>query len=256
LNEYPPDILVAPPTVLRRLAEVTLDGELRIAPRQVVSVAEVLEPDDRVVIGRAFGVPLQEIYQATEGFLGASCSAGRIHINEEFLHVAPEWVDVAHRRFRPLVTDFSRTTQLIVRYRLDDVLIEANGPCTCGRATRSLEAVEGRFDDVLWRPSRTDGCETPVFPDAVRRSMAVAGDTIRDYRIEQRGETWVARVDAGGADAEVATMCVRRELEDLCRRLELRLPSLVFEPWRESSLLDKRRRIRCVERASPFGAIA
>ncbi|MDB4917868.1 MAG: hypothetical protein JWM95_5512 [Gemmatimonadetes bacterium] len=250
LNRRPPDVLVAPPTVLRQLADAVLGGTLQIVPQQVVSVAEVLEADDRLLIENAFRVPLQEIYQATEGFLGASCPAGRVHLNEELIHVEPEWLDAEQRRFRPVVTDFSRTTQLIVRYRLDDVLIDAGSPCACGRVTRSLEAVEGRADDVLWAARLGDGCDMPVFPDVVRRSMAQADAVMRDYRIEQHGDEWHVRLDAE-SDAALA---VRRELEGLCRTLHVQAPRLVFNEWRAASALEKRRRIRCVIRRSGAAA--
>ena len=68
LNRCPPDILIGPPTVLRRLA-----SHSTARPRQAISVAEVLEADDQEVISSAFGVPVQQIYQATEGWLGTSC---------------------------------------------------------------------------------------------------------------------------------------------------------------------------------------
>lgn len=256
LNTDAPQVLVAPPTVLRRLAEARLDGELRIAPAQVVSVAEVIESDDRAMIGHAFGVPIQEVYQATEGFLAASCPAGRLHLNEEFLHVEPEWLDHEHRRFRPVVTDFTRTTQLVVRYRLDDVLRDAEGPCPCGRITRSLDAVDGRSDDVLWWPSTGDGAAHPVFPDAVRRSMALAGSSIRDYRIEQRDTTLHVRLDSSPAGEGAAQVAARRELEALCLQLGLQPPALRFEPWLAPSPVEKRRRIRCVTRPATIEATA
>jgi putative adenylate-forming enzyme len=249
LRDQSPDLLVAPATVLRRLAESVLSSELKIAPSQVVSVAEVLEPDDRALIEREFGVRPQEIYQATEGFLGASCPGGRIHLNEEFVHIEPEWLDSGRRHFRPIVTDFSRTTQVIVRYRLDDVLLDSRDACACGRVTRSLDAMEGRADDILWQPSIVSATETAIFPDALRRSMAVAGDDIRDYRIEQRGEAWRVRIDADPHASTTATTNIRREIEALCRRLDVQPPVLAFEPWRNESALDKRRRIRCLDRA-------
>ncbi len=251
LNENPPDVLVAPPTVLRRLAEMSVEEQLRIAPRQVVSVAEVVEPDDRLLIEKAFGRQLQEVYQATEGFLGTSCPAGRVHLNEEFVHIEPEWLDGEQRRFRPIVTDFTRTTQLVVRYRLDDVLLDATGPCACGRVTRSLDAIEGRVDDVLWSLS-LGGEDTPIFPDVIRRSMTLTAAGIREYRIEQRGDTWLVRLDAREAE-NTAQAAVQREIEALCGRLGMQRPVLRFESWREHAPLEKRRRIRCLEKPSRHG---
>ncbi len=53
------------------------------------------------------------------------CSHGTLHLNEEFLHIEPQWID--EQRFTPLITDFTRSTQPIVRYRLDDVLVRQDG---------------------------------------------------------------------------------------------------------------------------------
>jgi putative adenylate-forming enzyme len=278
LNGRPPDILVAPPTVLRRLAEAAA-GALRIAPRQVLSVAEVLEPEDERAIVSAFGVPVQQVYQCTEGFLGASCTAGRVHLNEELVHVEPEWLDGERgepagpgerRRFQPIVTDFSRTTQLVVRYRLDDVLRLAEGACPCGRPSLSLAAIEGRADDVLWAAPAPGGAAAadeggggrvplaPVFPDLLRRAFALAdpGGALRDYRLEQHGEQWRVRLALaarGGGGAAEAEAAVRRELLGLMGRLGLRLPAICFALWRDEPLDQKRRRIRCARRPPPEG---
>lgn len=259
LNAHPPDLLVAPPTVLRRLADAAAAGALRIAPRQILSVAEVLEPDDERTVAAAFGVPVRQVYQCTEGFLGASCPAGRVHLNEELLHIEPEWLDAGHRRFQPIVTDFSRTAQLIVRYRLDDVLRAAEGPCPCGRPSLSLEAIEGRADDVLWAApaGQLQGAPlSPVFPDVLRHAFARADPlgALRDYRLEQHGGDWRIRLDAPASAVEGAETAVRGELAGLMGSLGLRLPDLRFEPWREEPLHLKRRRIRCERKPLEEGA--
>ena len=52
LNRLQPTILIAPPSLLRLLAEAQAGGRLQIAPRKVVSVAEVLDPLDAACIER------------------------------------------------------------------------------------------------------------------------------------------------------------------------------------------------------------
>jgi putative adenylate-forming enzyme len=253
LNAECPDVVVAPPSVLRRLADARLDGRLEISPSQLLSVAEVIEPGERELIQLAFGQPVQEIYQATEGFLAASCPSGRLHLNEEFVHFETEWLDQERRRFRPIVTDFTRTTQLMVRFRLDDVLRVGDGACPCGRVTLSLDAVEGRCDDVLWQPS-TDGTLRPIFPDVVRQAMAIADAAIYDYRIEQHLTTWHLRIRTVAADAAATERSVRFGIEELCRRLATEQPMLRFDPWIDPSPIEKRRRIRCVVAPAAIGA--
>jgi len=240
-----PEILVAPPTVLRALAEVALAGGLRLSPAQVVAVAEVLEADDVALVERAWGVPVQQVYQATEGFLGITCPEGRLHLNEDLVHVEPEWIDdggAVPARFHPIVTDFSRTTQLVVRYRLDDVLRLGEARCPCGRPTRVIAAIEGRADDVLSLRA-LDGGVVRVFPDVVRRALALV-DGLGDYRLEQHGGEWRVRaLSAEGGGAARLT----RECETLASQLGAVPPVVRLMPWVDDAPGAKRRRIRCVE---------
>ena len=103
--------------------------------------------------------------------------------------VEPEWVDAHH--LVPVVTDFSRTTQAVVRHRLDDVLHAdrpLEEPCACGRPGRTVAAVLGREGDVLQLPAARGSRTVPVFADTLRHALALAD--VDDYRLEQRGVTW------------------------------------------------------------------
>ena len=189
LIAYRASIIVAPAQVLRSLALAALAGNLPVRPQRVISVAEVLEPQDRRLIEQAFGT-VHEIYQATEGFLGITCAEGVLHLNEEYLHIEPEWLDAGQRRFVPIITDFTRPTQPIVRYRLNDILTVRATPCRCGRVTRALDGVEGRCDDLLHLPD-TAGTPQPVFADLLSRALAQALPPQADYRLTQRGPSWL-----------------------------------------------------------------
>lgn len=190
LRVYQPSVIVAPAQVLRELALARLAGCLPVTPAKVISAAEVLEPQDRALIERAFG-QVHEIYQATEGFLASTCDRGVLHLNEEYVHVEPQWLDREQRRFVPLITDFSRLTQPIVRYRLDDILVARGEPCPCGRVTRAIERIEGRCDDMLSLPG-SGGQMVPVFADLLARALAQALPADADYRLLQVDDATLA----------------------------------------------------------------
>jgi putative adenylate-forming enzyme len=201
LTQFKPEVLVAPASMLAWIASEVLTGKVMLAPRRVISVAEVLEPDDTSRISAAFRVPVHQLYQCTEGFLAYTCEHGVLHLNEEYVHVEPEWLDETHTRFTPIVTDFTRRTQMIVRYRLNDILRVREEPCPCGRITRALAAIDGRLDDVLWLPACASRSQwMPLFPDAVRHAIAQVGRGVRDYRIEQHDDALhlaVTMIDTG-----------------------------------------------------------
>lgn len=246
LEHQQPDVLVAPATVLRGLAEAKLAGRLRIAPHHLVSVAEVLEPIDADRIKQAFGRSAAQIYQASEGFLGYSCEQGNLHLNESHLFIETEWLDVEQHRFQPVITDFSRTTQTIVRYRLNDILRLAAQACPCGRAERTIEAIEGRADEVLWLPALDSGELCPLYPDLVRRALTTAAADMREWSVHQQGMTW--RVGLLADAPEIAGAAVEQALNELFEQHGLRPARLQFGAWRAPEVGAKRRRLLLEQR--------
>ncbi|WP_266158265.1 F390 synthetase-related protein [Dyella silvatica] len=182
LNASAPTIVVAPAQVLRELALATLDGRMTARPRRVIAAAEVLDPIDRALLLRVFD-QVHEVYQATEGFLGATCAHGVMHLNEDVLYVEPEWID--DLRFVPIITDFTRSTQPIVRYRLDDILVKRSEACPCGSHAMAIERIEGRCDDMLLLPGRLATGPLTIFADVCARALAQMLPAAADYRLLQ-----------------------------------------------------------------------
>ncbi|AWB45631.1 adenylate cyclase [Paenibacillus sp. CAA11] len=192
LNELLPSILVGPPSMLRLLAEAKRDGRLAAAPERIISVAEVLEELDRRFVENIFGTKLHQIYQCTEGFLAFTCSHGTLHLNEDILVIQKDYLDEAAGLFSPVITDFSRQAQPIVRYRLNDLLTERPEPCPCGCVFTAISSIGGRTDDVFY--GRVLGSEeqtAPIFPDFIRRAVMLASPQILEYRIVQHSQTQV-----------------------------------------------------------------
>lgn len=251
LQQIQPQILIAPASVLAALARAQLQQQLQIEPGQVISVAEVLEADDKHLAEQAWQVPLAQVYQCTEGLLAYTCEHGRLHLNEEWLHIAPQWLD--QTRFLPEITDFSRDTQAFIRYQLDDVLRLDTAGCQCGRHSRVIAAIEGRQDDVLWLPALSDGQLLPLFPDKLRHLILQLQPDTQDYRIEQHGMVWHCRLlptlsQAGTTASELSHLQqhMLTAIAKLCQQQHVRQPELQFAAWQTPLSNQKRRRIRCL----------
>ncbi len=184
LNQLQPDILIAQPSMLVLLAQAQENGVLHISPRQIISVAEVLEDADRDYVSRIFNRPVGQVYQCTEGFLGFTCPAGRLQLNEDFVHIEKKYIDDERIRFLPIITDFTRQSQPVIRYELNDILWEDTRPCACGSHMISIQKIEGRSDDSFLLKSR-DGAWITIFPDFIRWAMLMAGDELPLYVVEQ-----------------------------------------------------------------------
>jgi len=246
LNASAPDVLVGPPSLLRALCAEVQAGRLHIWPSHVISVADVLEEGDAVAIREAFGCAAHQLYQATEGFLAYSCEHGSLHLNESFMHIEPQWLDQARTRFQPVITDFTRDTQLIVRYRLNDVLRVTPQPCPCGRAERAIAAIEGRADEVLWLPAQGNSQAVAIYPDLVRRAMLFAGPAIKEFNLIQSGLQLRIELLPDG-ERDTAIRQVTTELDLLWHTLGVQPPTLTFAHWQPPAPGAKRRRIRMAQ---------
>ncbi len=181
LSAQRPDVLLGPPALLGVVAELQAAGALELRPELIFSVAEVLEPQQRGAVERAFGVQVREVYHTSEGLLGVSCREGRLHIPEDITLVELE--PLGEGRATPVQTQLFRRVLPFLRYRMNDVVTLDEAPCPCGSSFRVLARVEGRCDDVFLLP-RAQGGYRRVFPEQVRRAV-LATDGIRDYRVEQ-----------------------------------------------------------------------
>jgi putative adenylate-forming enzyme len=217
LNAFQPTILVAPPSMLELLARQQLEGTLKIRPNPLISVAEVLEPQDRLRLEGVFAAPVRQIYQATEGLLALSCRCNTLHLQEDVVAVQLEPVQsepvqlkpvqleppaAESNRFTPIITDLWRRTQPIIRYRLNDVIRLEDGACACGSDWRSIAQIEGRSDDLLEFELQSGGLRT-FFPDTIRRAILLAGSQILEYEVlqERAGQLQVfLEVDPGSQD--------------------------------------------------------
>lgn len=174
---FRPNVLVAPPHALMALAEADLD----LAPLEVFSGAEVLDPGDRRLIEARFGVTVREIYMATEGLFGVACAHGTLHLCEDC--VAFEW-EPEGELAAPIITDFTRRTQMMIRYRMNDLLRLSELPCPCGSPLQAVSEIAGRSDDCFEFRS-PDGTRIRVTPDIIRNAIVGANPAILDFRAVQ-----------------------------------------------------------------------
>jgi phenylacetate-coenzyme A ligase PaaK-like adenylate-forming protein len=226
LNDYRPDIIVAPPSMLGFLADARERGELAHTPMKIISAAEALEPQDRARIEGIFELTLHQIYQCTEGLLAITCRCARLHIQEDLVAMQLEPLPAGtvsppsgsgkspgtsvsrisdlrrlesnssdtfgisrhpasdSLRFTPIITDLWRTTQPIIRYRMNDIVTLDPAPCPCGSQFRVIAEIEGRCDDILYFCAES-GSLLPIFPDTIRRMVLLASDAILDYQAIQ-----------------------------------------------------------------------
>ncbi|MEO5755574.1 MAG: CoF synthetase, partial [Mesorhizobium sp.] len=116
LEDFAPTVIIAPPKMLRHFAA----NRFKLGPLRVFSSAETLDPVDRPPIEAFFRCPLDQIYMATEGLFAVTCRQGGLHLAEDSVFF--EFEPAGDGLVTPLVTAFRRQTQIMARYRMNDLL--------------------------------------------------------------------------------------------------------------------------------------
>jgi putative adenylate-forming enzyme len=161
LNAWQPQNLIAYASMARILAEEQLAGRLRISPQAVMSASEVLTPDSRDKIRRAWNCQAFDVYAATEtAGIASECSLHRLHLFEDL--VITEVVDDNNRTVpagkfgaKILVTVLFSRTQPLIRYEISDRVMKTDETCPCGMGFALLNGIEGRAEDILELPGQS-----------------------------------------------------------------------------------------------------
>ncbi|KAF3887523.1 MULTISPECIES: F390 synthetase-related protein [Nostocales] len=243
LNQYASSILVAPPSMLRLLADAQTQGDLKIAPLRIVSVAEVLDPLDEAYIRRCFQQTVHQLYQCTEGFLGRTCEYGTLHLNEDILAIQKEYIDRNAGKFMPIITDFNRKTQPIIRYRLDDILTECQKPCPCGSVLTAIHSVDGRRDDIFYLPHKNEEKLVPLFPDFIRRAIILSSEKIQEYAVVQKRPNLIEiSLKVASAFLEESQAIVYKNLLELFEQQQCQIPEICYKEYETRTVHYKKLR--------------
>ena len=238
LEKYKPTILVAPASVLKNISKIQLNDKLHINPKKIISVAEVLNKADERFIKKVFKKKIIfQVYQCTEGFLGYTCECGNLHLNEDIVFIEKEFID--KNRFVPIITDFRRTSQPIVRYRLNDVLINSTKACKCGNPSLIISKIEGREDDIFIFEGNKD--DVLVYPDFISRCLVYVDD-IEDYRVVQLSKKEI-KIYIDNIKAKTKKE-ITKEFERLANTKGFKVPNIEFVKYEK----DGNKKVKRVER--------
>ena len=148
-----PVLLEADAEMLGSVAALRGDQAASPWTRALISTGQQLTPELRALIEGRLGARVFDRYGAREcGPVAQQCEAGGWHVNAESMIVEVE------RDGRPaapgeegelLLTDLSNRCVPLLRYRLGDVAVASDHPCSCGRGLPLLERIGGRAAGVI-----------------------------------------------------------------------------------------------------------
>jgi phenylacetate-CoA ligase len=180
LNDAQPPVLLAHASTLALLASEQRAGRLRISPRAITGMSELLTDQARIAIGDAFAVPPVNQFVWTEGLVGHSDPGGTslsfatdmciAELVDENNQPVPDGVSSA----KVLVTNLHNRTQPLIRYDLTDQftkLSAVGGPYLTA-------TVDGRGDEVF-------RYEAITLDPLIIRTVMVRTPAAIEYQVQQ-----------------------------------------------------------------------
>ncbi len=240
LQKFQPNILSAPPSMLKILAKEVKEKRLSIKPKRLVSYAEVLEPNIKEEIEDVFKTPIHQIYQGSEGSIALTCKYGSLHINEDIIFV--QTYDSKGNPTQPgepcyqmIVTDLHKKSQPIIRFELNDIITISPNKCKCGSSFRVIEQIMGRSDDLFWAHRKDTEELQFIYPDYIRRAIILSSDEIDEYQAIQKSFNKVLlriQIKTKRIDKKELAENLRKNIQNVFSSYNCQTPTieLKFEP--------------------------
>lgn len=186
LQEVKPDYLMTYPANLAELARLSLQEGVRIdSLRHARTQGEMLSPEQRDIVRRAWGVEIYDLYSSVEVGYAALQAPGAEHY---LVQSEVTYLEVLNDDGEPcqpgeigrvVVTPLHNFASPLIRYAVGDYA-EMGGPAPCGRGLPVLSRVLGRVRNMLIRP---DGSRSwPYFGGDQLMEIA----PVRQFQIVQR----------------------------------------------------------------------
>jgi phenylacetate-CoA ligase len=156
--EHEPTYLLGHATQVTLIAAECLRRSIRFSwLREARVFAEMLTPDARALIKKAWGCKVVDTYSTREcGYLALQCPKHEhFHVQEG---VILEVLDAGGAPCKPgevgrvIVTPLHNFAMPLIRYDLGD-FAEVGAPCDCGRGLSVLKSIAGRVRNMLVLPS-------------------------------------------------------------------------------------------------------
>jgi phenylacetate-CoA ligase len=231
-QQFRPDVLQGWPSALRSLANHCIEtGQpLTPAPRLVFTDSELLLPDTRALLERAFGSSPIDIFGTFESdniaYQCALRNGYHVAIDSVILEIVRDGKPVPVGEDGELVVTVLRNHMTpFIRYNLKDIGRLSAEPCACGLPFPLLAVVQGRVTDLAVLP---DGRQCT--PQGIFARMNRLSDTVRHYQLRQAASgdfefLIVPARELSALDRQEITDAVRPSLGEA--KIELRLVDVI-----------------------------
>lgn len=197
-HRFSPDMIFGHSHSIYIFAKYLLEQKITtLRPVGIVATSMMLLDQERQAIEDAFQCKVSNRYGCEEvGLIAVECEMHQgMHINSP--HIILECLDENNEPVpfgipgKLIITDLNNFGMPLIRYRVEDVGVLSEKPCSCGRTTPMLERLEGRIADFL---KKNDGGQVAGVSLVERTLTKIPGIEQMQLVQEQLNEIIINRV--------------------------------------------------------------
>jgi len=136
------------------------------------------------------------VHMNQENIFYTVCKHGFMQFDNNLYYLDPVWTDGQQDHMVPLITTLTRVHNPLIRYRLDEFLLQKNTPCDCNSDNEYSYRLVGQATDILYVPHLFERKLSPLYPEQIDLIMEQF-PSIQDYQIVQQStDKWKLRLKA------------------------------------------------------------
>ena len=189
LSKYNPDFIRCYPDPLLFLAKYILINNIKgINPKAINTTGNILYPEAREIIEKAFKAPVYDSYSCEGGPIVSQAPGRDVYLSSMEYAISEYLTDDGNDAAnevpgRLITTDLWNFANPLIRYDTQDLLVKTNQKPECGRQLEAVKQILGRDSDVLITP---DGRMVIVHIFTIYFEWK---DSIDQFQVRQHNET-------------------------------------------------------------------
>lgn len=213
LIEFKPVWIRGYTSAILQLAKLLDENNLSVRSphlKVIIVTAEMLFKEDRIYIESVFNCKVANEYGAAEvGIIANECPMGGMHLNEESLYLE------CNSDNNVIISDLSNEAMPIINYINEDRIKLSQKSCECGRQSRVVESIEGRYSDLISCPDGTEKGQVLFY--YLMKELEDKGfeNSVLQYKFYQSGLNFTIEIVEGKVFSDAAQEFITSRMKEL-----------------------------------------
>lgn len=158
--------------------------------------------------------------------VGYVCQHQRLCFPKHLYWMEKVWVDDEKIRFIPVMTTLTRKSNILIRFRLNQIFMESDNPCECEANMWVIEKNISTADEILYLPHLYEKQSLPIFLDQIEGFFRQFSSIQAFQIVQQSLHQWLLKIKSSDTDLLSLHHRISKELENFLLQRQVKCPAI------------------------------